>query len=92
VGVDRHGRGLGSCIGNFHELLSEVLAGNQTQQRFRGVLDSESISILVVYDYQRDSASVHLLLMVEVLCVFCRGWLALKEWPLVGAKRTMARR
>jgi hypothetical protein len=25
LGVDRHGRLLGSCIGNFHELLSDAM-------------------------------------------------------------------
>jgi len=30
--------GLGRCIGNFHQLLSEVLAGKQAEQRFRRIL------------------------------------------------------
>ena len=33
-------------------------------------------------DYHRDSASVHLLLMIEVHAVFCRVRLTFKEWPL----------
>src|SRR5258706_7299815 len=35
-------------------------------------------------DYHRDSASVHLLLMIEVHAVFCRVRLTFKEWPLVA--------
>jgi hypothetical protein len=45
--VDRHGRRLGSCIGNFHELLSEVLAGKQTQQRLRRILQAVRDVLLV---------------------------------------------
>jgi hypothetical protein len=29
---------LGRCIGNFYQLLSEVLAGKQAEQRFRRIL------------------------------------------------------
>ena len=35
-------------------------------------------------DYHRDSAPVHLLLMIEVHAVFCRVRLTFKEWPLVA--------
>ena len=37
-------------------------------------------------DYHRDSASVHLLLMIEVHALFCRVRLTLEEWPLVAAQ------
>src|ERR1700686_5069729 len=39
--------GLGGCIGDFHELLSEVLAGKQTQQRFRRIMQAIRNVLLV---------------------------------------------
>src|SRR5260370_28188508 len=47
LGADRYSRALSSCIGNFHELLSEVLAGKQAEQRFRRALQAVRDILLV---------------------------------------------
>src|SRR6266702_911171 len=47
VGTWGFGVGSGRNVGNFHQLLSEVLAGKQTQQRFRRVLQAVRDVLLV---------------------------------------------
>jgi hypothetical protein len=39
--------GLGRCIGNFHKLLSEILAGKKAEQRFWRILEANRYVLLV---------------------------------------------